>query len=536
MKNQKLLGIYLSALVSAVGCQDKMPTLEVFDVKDVPPGEICKYGGLEILRGKDKNNNGALDAEEIDAARTQHACAVLEEGKTARINIKILEAGSECEAGGFLIESGLDKDDSGKLDPQEVESSATLCHGVDGEDGKDGENGKDGQDGEDGKDGEDGYNSLVSLSNLPPDPDMCLFGGTLISSGLDTNKNGTLDGSEVETTSWVCSIRVVDNVIVESTVLLPGQGGTECEEGGIRLIAGVDQNDDHTLQPNEISATTDFCNMTVTIPGKPTLISVANASAQQCQFGGYVYRVGLDDNSNGVLELGEVDHTNLVCNGADGYNSVVNTVPVGINDATPCQGEGGIRFQTGLDTDYDGVLDQGEITHTSYVCNGLQGEAGWDGIDGIDGHNSLISQSSDNGVCGGYGGTRIQSGVDVDDDNILDAGEVMHTSYVCNGWDGANIAVDFGTMNPGATCEYGGMWIYAGPDLDNDEYLDDSEIQSTGSLCNVQTGWIMDYDYFGPDFTCEYGGTELYMGPDINGDGYLTGGEIMNTAIVCDGG
>ena len=51
--------------------------------------------------------------------------------------------------------------------------------------------------------------------------------------------------------------------------------------------------------------------------------------------------------------------------------------PIGANCAT-----GGVRLAQGLDTNDNGTLDAGEITQTSYVCNGAQGAVGATGPQG----------------------------------------------------------------------------------------------------------------------------------------------------------
>ena len=66
--------------------------------------------------------------------------------------------------------------------------------------------------------------------------------------------------------------------------------------------------------------------------------------------------------------------------------------------------------------------------------DGDDGAAGSDGSDGVDGLTSLVTQTA---VAAGdeqcyQGGVRIDSGVDIDGDGVLDAGEVTETSYLCS--------------------------------------------------------------------------------------------------------
>jgi hypothetical protein len=74
-------------------------------------------------------------------------------------------------------------------------------------DGSDGANGIDGQDGANGADGSDGYDSLVDVRDVPVGDVVCLGGGQALDSGLDTNRNGILDPSEVTATNYLeCAV------------------------------------------------------------------------------------------------------------------------------------------------------------------------------------------------------------------------------------------------------------------------------------------------------------------------------------------
>ena len=59
--------------------------------------------------------------------------------------------------------------------------------------------------GDDGRDGADGITSLIVQTDLPADDDRCPSGGFLTESGLDSNRNGQLDASEVENSSVTCN-------------------------------------------------------------------------------------------------------------------------------------------------------------------------------------------------------------------------------------------------------------------------------------------------------------------------------------------
>jgi len=98
-----------------------------------------------------------------------------------------------------------------------------------------GDDGLNGIDGADGADGSDGINSLVATREIPKGDAVCLGGGLALDSGLDTNRNGILDASEVTATELLeCeatpTLRALHaspdapavNIWVNGAVALPG--------------------------------------------------------------------------------------------------------------------------------------------------------------------------------------------------------------------------------------------------------------------------------------------------------------------------
>jgi hypothetical protein len=80
-------------------------------------------------------------------------------------------------------------------------SAALIISACDGSDGSDGANGVD------GSDGSDGFNSLVAVRDVPVGDAVCLGGGQALDSGLDTNRNGVLDPSEITSSEYLsCAI------------------------------------------------------------------------------------------------------------------------------------------------------------------------------------------------------------------------------------------------------------------------------------------------------------------------------------------
>jgi OmcA/MtrC family decaheme c-type cytochrome len=88
-----------------------------------PAGANCASGGTKVESGIDANGNGALDPAEVSAAGTSYVC-----NGTARnslVKTSAEPAGAHCAFGGSKIESGLDANGNGALDPGEIDPAAT---------------------------------------------------------------------------------------------------------------------------------------------------------------------------------------------------------------------------------------------------------------------------------------------------------------------------------------------------------------------------------------------------------------------------
>ncbi len=157
----------------------------------------------------------------------------------------------------------------------------------------------------------------------------------------------------------------------------------------------------------------------------------SQAPLAACADGGITVNAGIDTNSNGVLDSSEVTSTQYVCNGAAGGNGTngfttlvsVTSEPAGTNCA-----EGGQKVSVGKDVNANNVLDVSEISSADDICNGPTGASGL---------NSLFLIEPEWGICS-YGGQVITSGLDLDSNGVLDPGEVTSTSYACNGATGQN--------------------------------------------------------------------------------------------------
>ncbi|HBG69500.1 MAG: hypothetical protein A2W93_01190 [Bacteroidetes bacterium GWF2_43_63] len=126
------------------------------------------------------------------------------------------------------------------------------------------------------------------------------------------------------------------------------------------------------------------------------------------------------------------------------------------------------------------------------------------GGSGGNGHNTLTGTAIEPaGVNCTYGGARLDFGVDLNDNGVLDAAEILPslTQYVCDGSPGATGAqgpagsglntVALTTNEPaGANCQYGGVMLQFGLDANSNGILDAGEINPALSryICNGSPG------------------------------------------------
>ncbi|EPR69447.1 DUF7151 family protein [Cyclobacterium qasimii] len=213
------------------------------------------------------------------------------------------------------------------------------------------------------------------------------------------------------------------------------------------------------------------------IDGKNSLINVLEESAGDfCENAGLKIETGLDANSNGILEIYEVQNTKYICNGVDGNSSLTTVInePSGANCVN-----GGIKLNSGLDINGNGNLEENEITSTAYVCDGINGTAGLIKI--------TNENSGDNCI---NGGLKIDYGLDSDMDGILNENEVEYTSYTCNGLNGTLSLINITDEPDGNICAYSGIKIEAGLDQNENKILDKSEVLVTKYVCNGSSGVI----------------------------------------------
>ncbi|MDA3862304.1 MAG: hypothetical protein PF689_00380 [Deltaproteobacteria bacterium] len=429
------------------------------------------------------------------------------DGKNADQVLLDMEAATaeDCPEGGVEIFSGIDLNQDGLLNADEITDSQIICNGEDGT-------------------GEDGNNTLF-LAEDEPEGANCPYGGKALHYGLDNNENGMLDSDEIEGTTYVCNGAPGEGLNSLISVM-DETAGSNCTYGGQAILTGLDDDSDGLLQPTEVDSTVYVCNGA---SGYNSLVRQEDEVAgTNCAHGGKAVHSGLDIDGNDYLDPGEIQNTSYVCNGADGADGYNNLFEMQVVTAGAECPNGGQLLSTGLDINSNNTLDASEFMNQSYICNGE---------DGTDGYNSLVDVSD---IAPGFlctnGGQLIETGLDLDDNGTLDATEVTSTQTLCNGEDGHDSLLNVTEITSGTTCLTGGQLIESGLDLDDSGTLDATEVTSTQTLCNGEDGGMEEIQVSNSLWggVCPSGGLKVETGVDADNSGILEPGEITNTQYVCN--
>lgn len=224
------------------------------------------------------------------------------DGLSAVVDVTEEPAGDNCANGGLRVDHGLDGNDNGVLEPDEIDDTSYIC------DGAPGESGADGADGENGADGAEGAQSLVSVVDEPAGAN-CASGGERIDYGIDDDGDGVLDPEEIDGTTYVCDG-------TETLVAVSDEpAGGNCASGGQRVDHGADDDGDGVLDAGEIDGTSYVCDGS---DGLQSLIATTTLPAGDvvCSEGGVRIDHGIDDDGDGTLDEAEIDGTDYVCGAA----------------------------------------------------------------------------------------------------------------------------------------------------------------------------------------------------------------------------
>lgn len=112
--------------------------------------------------------------------------------------------------------------------------------------------------------------------------------------------------------------------------------------------------------------------------------------------------------------------------------------------------------------------------------------------DGSNGKNSLTKLEAESaGINCSSGGYRLSTGIDLNENNMLDQEEIENEEYVCNGnsgVNGSNSLINVITEPSGEFCDFGGLKIETGLDQNNNSVLEENEIQAINYVCNGENG------------------------------------------------
>jgi BclB C-terminal domain-containing protein len=199
--------------------------------------------------------------------------------------------------------------------------------------------------------GDFGKNTFAQ-SSLEPAGENCPAGGKRIDTGFDDNDNGRLDPREVDSSAYICdgaegATGAAGPAGLDAlTAIFPEEPGAECEAGGQRIDFGTDADASGTLDPSEVAGARYVCDAVAGDDDSQPLISGEHFNTlDECPLGGLVFVMGADDGEeggtadNGELEEGEVDDTEIVCDGPEG--------PAGDTGATGSTGADGATGATG---------------------------------------------------------------------------------------------------------------------------------------------------------------------------------------------
>jgi FG-GAP-like repeat len=383
-----------------------------------------------------------------------------------------------------------------------------------------------------GSGGSDGLSALM-VTTAEPAGENCTNGGTRVDFGVDDNADGVLDAEEIGSSTYIChGDEGADGDDGPASLIAWTEEpvGTNCPNGGTRVDSGLDDDADGVLDVEEIDSTTYICHG---VDGATSLVTLTNEPpGANCPAGGQKVETGLDDDADGVLEAGEIDSTTYVCHGAGGATSLISMTaePAGANCLS-----GGQKVEMGLDDDADGVLDASEVESTVYICHGTDGDPGATGL-------IAVIPEADGSNCAD-GGQRVDSGLDDNGDGSLDATEIDHTSYVCDGAGGLTTLVSVTPEAVGANCAGGGQKVETGLDDNGNGTLEAGEVSTTVYVCHGEAGTngtdglnglvAVTAELAGAN--CLSGGQRLQTGLDADANGVLDASEVESTVYVCDG-
>lgn len=172
-----------------------------------------------------------------------------------------------------------------------------------------------------GVDGENGAAWLVETAAEPAGAN-CADGGQAVSVGPDTNGDGQLGADEVASTTYVCDGADGADGVSYLVDVQDEAPGVNCENGGLAISVGPDADADGVLDDEEVTSVSYVCNGLNGPEGADALSPLVRVDDEpegvNCEDGGLAVHTGIDDDEDGALSDPEIDTTDYICDGADG--------------------------------------------------------------------------------------------------------------------------------------------------------------------------------------------------------------------------
>ncbi|WP_426755287.1 DUF7151 family protein [Myxococcus sp. Y35] len=230
-----------------------------------PSGANCEYGGRAVLSGLDQNDNGVLDDDEVTG--TEYVCATAAPGVLVRT--QAIPPGAQCPLGGQLTLAGTDLDGDGLLSDDEVTREVQGC--------------------------QEPVPVVARVRPLLTQPFVCRYDNALVEAGVDLNGNGVLDEDELRATTRLCADAEVTRLRQR-----PEPQGPNCTTGGTVVEAGVDEDLNTVLDDDEVRAATYVCQPSATHDGLYVVEDAADLEALRTLSS---IRGGLSIENTGISEV-----------------------------------------------------------------------------------------------------------------------------------------------------------------------------------------------------------------------------------------
>jgi hypothetical protein len=355
--------------------------------------------------------------------------------------------------------------------------------------------------------GNPGLNTLVATSPTVRGQGGCRFGGTKVMFGLDSNRNNVLDANEVDNrlTTFVCN----------------GKDG--------KGIVNTVDNGNGTFTFTYTDGTS-FTTGNLTGPQGPTGLTGPTGATGPQGLQGPIGATGAIGTQGPAGAAGPAGPQGIQgATGPSGANGVSVTNSFVQNDSLFVVLSSGQTLNTGYVRGLQGQTgatgSQGPIGLTGPTGatgatgpQGVQGQTGAQGPAGANGQNTLVKTTTEiSGVNCSTGGVKLEYGMDINNNGILDAGETNTslTKYVCNGTVGTQGPIGLtGAQGPQGTTGAQGVQGFAGANGQDGVSITNSYVQNDSLIVLLSNGQTLNTGYVrGPQGTQGLQGSTGPQGP-----------------------